>query len=104
VWRANHLAQQNGDERKMRFVFPIENYRELKHHLQVSHFPVLEDIDLVPVSGFHQAFFLGMDNSEIQIEQLEDIAKKRFDDVLKKAKSNTKKWNEKVLTAYKGKL
>ncbi len=98
VWRAN---QKLKPESRMRFIFPGENFRELKEKLIISPHPIADEIDLIPVTKFSEAFYLGAVNpKKIDTKNLAKIADEFWRATLKKVRTNVRAWNRKVLTAY----
>jgi hypothetical protein len=99
VWRANQLLNKEKGKR-MRFVFPVENYRELTEMLKTSSYPIANEIDLIPVNTFAEAFYLGATNTKINTETLPQKANALWDKTLKQIRENVKRWNNDVLKAY----
>jgi len=103
VWRANQMLNKDKNKR-MRFVFPVENYRELTEMLKTSSYPIEKEIDLIPVNTFAEAFYLGATNTKINTETLPQKANTLWDKTLEQIKANVKRWNNEVLAAYGKKL
>jgi len=97
VWRASQMLNKN---KKMKFVFPVENFRELKEILRTSSYPIEKGIDLIPANNFAEAFYLGSTNTEIDIKTLPEKANSLWEKTLKKIRTNVKCWNNQVLIAY----
>ena len=94
----------HGIDRKLRFVFPLENHRELRHELVVSPYPVAEGLDLVPVQNFFQAFHLGADKGEVEMEKLNDQGEEVKKTLVEKMKKNVIAWNKKVAFSLNGEM
>jgi hypothetical protein len=103
VWRANQMLNKDKNKR-MRFVFPVENYRELTEMLKTSSYPIANDIDLIPANTFAEAFYLGATNTKINTETLPQKANTLWGKTLERIKANVKRWNNEVLAAYGKKL
>jgi predicted ATP-dependent protease len=102
VWRANQKLNGSKGDRRMRFMFPINNLRELKENLRISTYPIQEEIDLFPVNNFSEAFYLGTtEEKEVDIKKLPRLAQEHWDKALAKINKNVKKLNREVLSAYK---
>ncbi|MCK4670752.1 MAG: hypothetical protein KAT43_06125 [Nanoarchaeota archaeon] len=101
IWRAQQHMKEAGSKERMQFMFPIENLRELREELEVSPYPVADDIDLIPVSTFDQAFHLATTNSKIDMKTLKKNAEKTGKALVTKMRVNTTKWNKKVIAGWK---
>lgn len=104
VWKANERMQQFGRRQPMRFVFPAENYVELKHQLKVCPYPVESDIELIPARTFAEALYIARHSAQVDMKELLDKADEFAEKDLTQVRSNTTRWNKKVLSAYNGHL
>ena len=104
LWKAQELLKARGIDRRLRFVFPLENYRELRHNLAVSPYPVADGLDLIPVQDFFQAFHLGANKGDIDMKELNDQGEKMKKTLVDKMRENVTKWNKKVAISLNGEM
>ncbi len=102
IWRTSKFFKEKGMKGNMRFVFPVENYRELKQQLVTCPYPVEKEIDLIPVETFEEAFHLATTKSKVNLKKIRKNSQKSYAKAIKKARKNTTTWNKRVLQAYGG--
>jgi len=104
LWKAQELLKARGIDRRLRFVFPLENYRELRHNLAVSPYPVAEGLDLIPVQNFFQAFHLGASEGDIDMEKLNEQGEEMQKTLVEKMRGNVTEWNKKIAVSLNGQM
>jgi hypothetical protein len=89
IWKAQqHLG------RPMRFIFPADNYPELRQKLQTSPYPIEQDLEMIAASNFDEAFYLSTASTIANMSRLPRRAKDHRRKMKKALDANVKKWNK----------